>query len=89
MLSFPYPKIIFFKSAKLTNFRSESKIHLKITEKKKFKKHEKNRLRNTNEKDDAGYFLKVSKKNLTKKHFFNNFTGYYCTQIRAIAKHIL
>ena len=35
----------------------------------------KNRLRNTNEKDDAGYFLKVSKKNLTKKHFFNNFTG--------------
>ena len=34
-------------------------------------------------------FLKVSKKNLTKKHFFNNFTGCYCTQIRAIAKHIL
>ena len=33
----------------------------------------KNRLRNTNEKDDAGYFLKVSKKKLTKKHFFNNF----------------
>ena len=28
-----------------------------------------------NEKDEAGYFLKVSKKNLTKKHFFNNFTG--------------
>ena len=49
----------------------------------------KNRLRNTNEKDDAGYFLKVSKKNLTKKHFFNKFTGYYCTQILAIAKHIL
>ena len=46
----------------------------------------KNRLRNTNEKDDAGYFLKVSKKNLTKKHFFNNFTGCYCTQIRAMCE---